>query len=199
MLQHRFLLACLLILSSNTGFAWWAWTPGDHVDNSIQSQFVNGYHPDQPIPFSHKLHAGDRGIECQYCHNAARRSQSAGIPPMNTCMGCHKIVKADAEPIKMMAKMYKENEPVVWTKVHDLPDYVRFTHQPHVLAKDSNGNQLLSCESCHGEVKEMTTVAQWAPLQMGWCIECHNKQREPVSPGGPVLTYAPTSCNTCHH
>jgi hypothetical protein len=151
-------------LASLTGCrGWWFWTPGDSVDNV-------GYHPEQPIAFSHKNHAGDRKIPCQYCHSSARRSTSAGVPPMNTCMGCHKYVGTDLEPIKLLTEKYKANEPIHWNKVHDLPDFVRFPHNRHVLSG-------IACQECHGEVEKMdATVHQVAPLQMGWCISCHQER-----------------------
>lgn len=153
---------------------WTGWyTPGDTVDN------VN-YHPDQPIAFNHKLHAGDMKIDCQYCHSAARRSAVAGIPPVNTCMGCHKFAMTDKPEVQKIAKAFESNEPIVWNKVHDLPDFVRFTHERHV-AKG------LDCKECHGDVASMGTAKQVAPLQMGWCIDCH------------VKNDAPTACFTCHY
>ena len=108
------------------------WTPGDHVDNSTQSMVTNGYHPDQPIPFSHRLHAGEKKISCNYCHSAARHSTSAGIPPVSTCMGCHKVVAKDSPHIKYLTKKYNNKEPIKWTRVHALPDYVRFSHKVHI-------------------------------------------------------------------
>lgn len=170
----------LLTVLSPEAFAWWTWTPGDTVDNSSQSLLSKGYQPKQPIPFSHVLHAGKRGIDCQYCHSAARRSPTAGIPPSNTCMGCHKFVRTDKEPIKYLTKKYEKNEPIEWVKVHDLPDHVRFSHMPHV-------NSGLSCQECHGPVETMEEVYQYAPLQMGWCIGCHKEKN------------ARTDCLTCHY
>lgn len=149
------------------------YTPGDTVDNV-------GYKPEQPLPFNHKLHAGDKQIPCEYCHSSARRSISAGVPSVNTCMGCHKVVVPDRDPIKFIADKYEKNEPIEWTKVHDLPDHVRFTHKRHVLAG-------VDCAVCHGDVKTMDVAEQVAPLQMSWCIDCH------------VQKGAPTSCNTCHY
>lgn len=149
------------------------YTPGDTVDNV-------GYHPDQPIEFPHDLHAGDKKIACQYCHSGARRSAVAGVPPLNTCMGCHKLVATDKDPIKFLKEKYDKNEPVEWTKVHDMPDFVRFSHQPHILAK-------VECKTCHGDLTTMKTAKQVAPLQMGWCIDCH------------INNGASTSCQTCHY
>ena len=201
---HSFFLVITLLVSSHA-YSWWMWTPGDHVDDSTQSMIGQGYHPDQPIPFSHKIHAGDRQIPCQFCHSSARRSTAAGIPASSSCMGCHKFVNTDAEPIKYLKEKYDKNEPIEWTKVHDLPDYVRFSHKVHIQAKGDDGKLLLAdspdevCMACHGPVKEMGTAEQWAPLQMGWCIGCHNQVKTPAKDGKPAVTYAPVSCNTCHY
>lgn len=191
----------ILVLSfftSPAAYSWWSYTPGDSVDNSTQSLFGTGYHPKQPVDFNHRTHAMDRKIPCEYCHSSARRSRTAGLPPLNTCMGCHKIVNSTAEPIKKLKEMFDKNEPVKWVKVHDLPDFVRFSHRVHVLAKDKNGQPMLECQSCHGQVQGMFTAEQWAPLQMGWCVDCHNTVKEPPKDGKPALTNAPTTCNTCH-
>lgn len=163
-----------LTASSRVAVAWTMWTPGDTVDNV-------GYKPEQPIPFSHKLHAGDKKIPCQYCHSAARRSTTGGIPPMNTCMGCHRLVATDRPWIQKITESYKKNEPISWVKVHDLPDFVRFSHKIHVV---SGG---LDCQECHGKVQEMEIVEQVAPLQMGWCIDCHRQKG------------AKLDCIACHY
>lgn len=162
------------------------WSPGDSVDNI-------GYRPDQPIPFDHSLHAGKMKMDCQYCHTGARRSAASGVPPTNTCMGCHKLARTEADAIKKVAQSYEAKEAIEWTKVHDLPDFVRFSHKPH-LAKfmplnsaDSPAESAEVCAKCHGNVKEMTVAEQVAPLQMGWCIDCH------------IQNEAKISCNTCHY
>ncbi len=165
--------------NSGTANAWWFWTPGDTVDNV-------GFKPEQPIPFSHKLHAGDRKIPCEYCHSSARRSFSSGVPSGNTCMGCHKIIKTDSPHIKKITAAYNNNEPMEWVKVHDLPDFVRFPHKRHVQGKDQGGAGL-ACQECHGKVQEMDVVEQGAPLQMGWCIGCHKDRKAPID------------CLTCHY
>ena len=182
------------------------WEPLGPVDDSELSMFSPGYHPKQPIDFSHKLHAGDRQIPCQFCHTAARRSNSAGIPPVEICVGCHKYVNTDAEPIQYIKEKYDKKEPIEWVKVHDLPDFVApFPHKMHVNAKGPDGELLLGkdrdavCETCHGNVKEMGTARQVAPLQMGWCIECHNQIKEPATDERPAVTYAPVTCNVCHY
>lgn len=149
------------------------WTPGDTVEDV-------GYQPDQPIPFSHVIHAGQNNIPCEYCHSGARRSSAAVIPGLNTCMGCHNIVKTDSPMIQFIAEKHRRGEPVKWVKVHDMPDFVRFAHSPHI-------NAGVECATCHGQVQEMDVVQQVAPLQMGWCVDCH-RERE-----------ATTSCLACHY
>lgn len=175
-LRSFFILTFAMLVNgtfASVSYGWWMWTPGDTVDDV-------GYKPTQPIPYSHKLHAGDLKIPCQYCHAAARRSTAAGIPPLNTCMGCHKVVRTDRDPIKTITEHFKANKPMEWVKVHDLPDFVKFSHKPHVLAG-------LECQTCHGQVQDMEVIEQVAPLQMGWCIGCHKDKG------------APTTCNTCHY
>lgn len=178
---------------------WWSWTPGDSVDDSAQSLFSSGYRPEQPIAFDHSLHAGDLDISCDFCHSSARRSPVASIPSTNTCMGCHQHAQVSSPQIDLLKEHYATKTPIEWVRVHDLPDFVRFSHEVHVNAKDNAGNSLLSCETCHGNLKGMTVAEQWAPLQMGWCVECHNQIREPARDGKPAVTNASVSCNTCHY
>lgn len=143
------------------------------------------YHPAQPIAFSHKIHAGDNAINCQYCHSGVEKSKTAGIPSVNICMNCHKGISkgpSGETGTAEIAKIYdaagwdaekgtytKPQKPIQWVKVHNLQDFVFFSHQQHVKV----GKQ--ECASCHGDVKEMTTVQQVKPLTMGWCIDCHKK------------------------
>lgn len=162
-----------LTVASDDASAWWFYTPGDTVDNV-------GYKPEQPIPFSHKQHAGDMKIPCQYCHSSARRSTVSGVPPTNTCMGCHKVVSPDKPNIKKIHDYYTENKPIPWVKVHDLPDFVRFSHKIHL-------NTGLECQQCHGPVETMDVVEQVAPLQMGWCISCHVEKKAKID------------CIACHY
>jgi Cytochrome c7 and related cytochrome c len=138
-----------------------------------------GYTPKQPIAFSHKLHAGTRKIPCLYCHSNAERSRHATVPAMNVCMNCHIVARTDRPAIQEITKLYQENKPVEWVRIHRLPDYVYFSHRWHV-AKG------FACQKCHGEVQTMDEVTQVAPLKMGWCISCHRQNQ------------APTECNTCH-
>ncbi|HEU4717415.1 MAG TPA: c-type cytochrome [Bacteroidia bacterium] len=143
-----------------------------------------GYHPSQPINFSHKIHAGDNGIQCQYCHAGVNKSKVAGVPSIMVCMNCHRVISETKNPgsKEEIAKIYfavgwnpdsakycNPQHPVEWNKVHVLPDFVFFSHQQHVVVGQ------LACDNCHGDVKSMTTVEQQRPLTMGWCVNCHRE------------------------
>ena len=143
--------------------------------------FFPGTTPVQPIEFSHRIHAGDYEIPCMYCHTQARRSISAGVPSVNKCMGCHSAVAIDSPLIREVARYFENNEPIPWIKVHDLPDFVHFTHKRHVAAG-------LECQECHGPVETMDRVTRMAPNEMGQCLTCH-KDNE-VENG--------IDCLTCH-
>ncbi|WP_033957735.1 c-type cytochrome [Psychroserpens jangbogonensis] len=154
-----------------------------------------GYEPVQPIHYSHKIHAGDNGIDCKYCHSSARVSKQSGIPSLNICMNCHKSiyevsedtqaegineygVDYNAEIKKLYAavgwdddeqKYTGETEPVKWVRIHNLPDFAYFNHSQHVTVAG------VECQTCHGPVEDMEVMYQYAPLTMGWCIDCHRK------------------------
>jgi len=129
------------------------------------------YSPDQPIAFSHKVHATDNQIDCQYCHFTVEESRHAGIPPMQLCMNCHSVVKEGPNTgTEEIAKIYaaiESGKPTRWVKVHNLPDHVYFNHAQHVKVGK------IECEECHGEVKAMDRIMQVEDLSMGWCINCH--------------------------
>lgn len=131
------------------------------------------YAPDQPIKFSHKVHAGDNRIDCKYCHHTAEFSKSAGIPSMELCMNCHLLVREGRHSGKFeISKVIDANEtkkPVEWVRVHNLPDYVFFSHAQHV------GVATVDCKDCHGPVAEMDIMRQHSDLSMGWCINCHRE------------------------
>lgn len=160
-----------------------------------------GYQPDQPIPFSHKIHAGDNKIDCQYCHVGARKSRHAGIPALNVCMNCHRVVKTESPHIQNLQEHYNSGKPVEWLRIHELPDIAFFNHRPHI-------DKGVSCETCHGDVKTMDKVYQAMPLTMGWCINCHRgnttpkdvlKKIHPDVEDPTGLHVAPTNCSTCHY
>ncbi|GDY14738.1 hypothetical protein LBMAG53_36160 [Planctomycetota bacterium] len=140
-----------------------------------------GYAPQQPIAFSHALHAGKLKLDCTYCHFNATKGKHAGIPAMSACLGCHlsggigqgkpevaKLLELASKPEYDDQGIAKVGGVVHWNRVHKLPDHVYFTHQAHVAAG-------VSCETCHGPVKEMTVMRQFADLSMGWCLECHRR------------------------
>jgi hypothetical protein len=125
-----------------------------------------GYQPRQPVAFSHKLHAGDLGLDCRYCHNTVERGAFAAIPPTQTCMNCHAVVLKDSPKLAPVRESYASGKPMEWIKVHMLPDYAYFDHSVHLAAG-------VGCVSCHGRVDQMKIVRQEAPLSMSWCLECH--------------------------
>jgi cytochrome c2 len=130
-----------------------------------------GYSPDQPVWFSHKVHAGQNKIDCMYCHTSANDSKSAGIPAVNVCMNCHNVVKKGTitgeKEIAKVIESWNSGKPIEWVRVHNLPDHVWFSHAQHVNAGKRQ------CQECHGPVEEMDRVEQFASLGMGWCISCH--------------------------
>ena len=132
-----------------------------------------GYAPEQPIAFSHKVHAGQYEIDCKYCHTGVTKGKNATIPSVNVCMNCHNQIKSgtntgEAE-IGKIVRAFNENKPIEWVRVHNLPDLAYFNHSQHVNV----GN--VQCETCHGPIQEMDVVRQQSLLTMGWCIDCHRK------------------------
>ncbi len=172
-----------------------------------------GYRPAQPVPYSHKLHVGELGLDCRYCHASVEISAVANLPPTQTCMNCHQLVKRDSAVLAPIRDSASSGRPMRWIRVHELPDYAYFTHRSHVTAG-------IGCVTCHGRIDEMETVTQMAPLSMGWCLECHRNpgpNRRPVSevtnmkwtpPRDPQMRLAqlererpvkpPTDCSGCH-
>ncbi|TAE39018.1 MAG: cytochrome C [Runella slithyformis] len=128
-----------------------------------------GYAPKQPISFSHKLHAGQYKIDCNYCHTGVNRGKSAHIPSANICMNCHGVIKKESPEIQKIYAAVEANKPVEWVRVHNLPDLAYFNHAQHV---NVGGVQ---CVQCHGEIEKMEVVQQRSSLTMGWCIDCHRK------------------------
>ncbi|MBP1598644.1 MAG: actA [Acidobacteria bacterium] len=153
-------------------------------------RFVRGYQPQQPIYYSHQLHAGTLRIPCLYCHSGAAKSRQAGIPSVEKCMNCHKVTKTDREQIKQLAAVYAAGTPLQWRRVHSLPDHVYFDHRPHV-----NGGIL--CQTCHGEVQTMNVVYQNMSMRMSNCLGCH-RDPEYALPAGSAITSGPEHCYACH-
>jgi hypothetical protein len=155
--------------------------------------------PEQPIQFSHQVHAGTLGIDCQYCHTTVRESRHASIPAVSTCMGCHQWVKQGASPgsaeeIQKLADYFARGESIPWVRIHNLPEHAKFKHNRHVLGG-------IACQDCHGPVEKMNRV--WlvpdtrynpssaflpaAKLEMGWCMDCHEQLA------------GPRDCAVCHY
>ena len=191
---------------------------------AIHPTIVNvGHRPKQPVPFSHKLHAGKLKLDCRYCHNTVERTGHAAIPPVATCGNCHGadrvkegatlgVVRPDSpllEPIR--TALEEPDKPVMWERVHDLPDFVYFNHSAHI-------NRGVSCVSCHGRVDKMEVVTQVKSLSMKWCLDCHREPEKNIRDPQLVtqldfkaddesyhqewaekLKINPdTSCSTCH-
>ncbi len=140
-----------------------------------------GYQPEQPVPFSHSLHAGTLGMDCRYCHNTVERAAHAAIPPAATCMNCHSQLDLGerANRIKPIKDAWEAGEPVQWVRVHMLPDYAYFNHSVHVAAG-------VGCYSCHGRIDQMEVVYQHAPLSMSWCLDCHRNAAPNLRPTDQV-------------
>ena len=138
-----------------------------------------GYQPEQPIAFSHALHAGQYEIQCQYCHTGVMKAKSANIPSANICMNCHQQIKTESPEIQKIyaaidfdkdSQTYGNNKkPIEWVRIHNLPDLAYFNHAQHVNVGG------LECQTCHGPIQEMPVVYQYSKLTMGWCINCHRE------------------------
>ena len=139
--------------------------------------------PEQPIAYSHRIHV-EAGVQCLFCHSSAMRSDVAGIPSVQKCMGCHSVIATDSPAIQEVAGYWERAEPIPWVRVNTQPDFVYFSHQPHLGAS-------LNCETCHGEVGQMDVAGPAVKMDMGWCLDCHLKQ-----PEEKVARLA--DCLTCH-
>jgi hypothetical protein len=175
-----------------------------------------GVTKDQPVQFSHAHHVGSMGIDCRYCHTTVEESAFANIPPTKTCMNCHSQIWTNAPILEPVRASFRENKPLEWNRVHDLPDFVYFNHSIHV-AKG------VGCATCHGPIDRMPLVYQENSLMMRWCLECHRNPAKYVRPKDQVFNMAYqrpandpdlgerlvkeyniagpnqlTSCSTCH-
>jgi hypothetical protein len=142
-----------------------------------------GYQPEQPVPFSHKLHAGDMGMDCRYCHNTVEEAAHAAVPPTATCMNCHTNVAPESVRLAEVRSSWETGDPIEWVRVHMLPDYAYFDHSVHVGAG-------VGCASCHGRIDQMPVVFQHEPLSMGWCLDCHRDAEPNLRPRGEVTNMA---------
>lgn len=135
--------------------------------------------PKQPIPFSHRLHVTDKQIDCRYCHSYVDKSKYAGLPPVETCMHCHKYIITNLPQIVTLRNHYAENRPIAWVRINRVPDHVYFNHSRHIKSK-------LECVHCHGEVEKMDRIFEKNKFQMGFCLGCHKVKNAPID------------CWTCH-
>ncbi len=167
---------------------------------------------EQPVPFSHRHHVGELGIDCRYCHTSVEQTAYAGIPPTQTCMNCHAQIWSDSATLEPVRASFRTDRSIEWVKVHDLPDYVYFNHSIHV-------NKGVGCVTCHGRVDRMNLTWQESSLHMEWCLNCHRNPEQYVRPRDQVfnLTWTPADqerlgkelvamrrierrddCSTCH-
>ena len=169
---------------------------------------------EQPVQFSHQHHNGGLGIDCRFCHTSVEKAASAGIPPTKTCMNCHSQIWLSSPYLEIVRASFRDDKPLQWTRVHDLPDFVYFNHSVHV-------KKGVGCATCHGRVDRMPLMLQKATLQMGWCLECHRNPAKYVRPRDKItdMEYqlsdrdqlevgqrlvkeyriqSLTSCSTCH-
>ena len=180
-----------------------------------RSNYVTRAHEyvEQPVQFSHRHHVKDDGIDCRYCHTSVETSPFAGIPPTKTCMNCHSQIWSQAPILEPIRASFREDKPIRWVRVHDLPDFVYFNHSIHV-------KKGMGCETCHGRIDDMPLTLQENTLQMEWCVNCHRNPEKYVRPRAEIYTmgFKPpvpqsvmgpqlvkeygirgnTSCSTCH-
>ena len=168
---------------------------------------------EQPVQFSHQHHVGGIGIDCRYCHSSVEVSYSAGIPPTKTCINCHSQIWSTSPYLEPVRSSFRDDKPLQWLRVHDLPDFVYFNHSIHI-------KKGMGCEACHGRVDKMPLMRQQNTLQMEWCLNCHRNPEQFVRPRSEVFTmgYVPavdqrelgpqlvaeykiqslTNCSVCH-
>lgn len=156
----------LLLLVSIVIVIWWFGSP-KYTDV--------GYQPEQPVPYSHKLHAGDLGIDCRYCHTSVETAASASLPPTQTCMNCHQLILPESKKLLPVRRSWATGNPLQWVRVHKVPDYAYFNHSIHI-------NAGIGCASCHGNVTEMEVVKLVEPLSMSWCLDCHRNPNRHIRP-----------------
>ncbi len=169
--------------------------------------FQVGYAPEQPVPYSHRLHVGQLGMDCRYCHTNVESAAKAMIPPTQTCMGCHAMVKTDSARLKPVRESWEKNTAVEWVQIHKLPDHAFFNHSVHVSVG-------VGCATCHGRIDRMEVVRSEAPINMGWCLDCHRNPTPNLRPKDQVTNMEwtpaaaanwtapqvnpPTHCSGCH-
>lgn len=168
-----------------------------------------GYMPEQPVHYSHRLHAGNLGLDCRYCHANVERSQESMVPPTQTCMGCHSIIHNQTGSLAPVRESWANNQPIEWVRVHKLPEHVYFDHSVHVSVG-------VGCSTCHGRIDRMDVVQIDQPIGMGWCLDCHRNPADAIRPHDQITNMEwtpdghgaervreqninpPTHCSGCH-
>jgi hypothetical protein len=155
----------------------WGWA------GTIRSPYVSEQNVvrEQPVPFSHQHHVGGLGLDCRYCHTSVEVSSFAGVPPTQICMNCHRQVWSDSPMLEPVRASLRENRPILWTRVHDLPDFVYFDHGIHI-------HQGVGCETCHGRVDRMPLTWKAESMRMEWCLDCHRNPGNYLRPREEVFT-----------
>jgi len=161
------------------------------ISEGRQIGFNIGYEPQQPINFSHKIHAGENKIKCLYCHYAAEKGRHAGIPSTEVCLNCHTKIKTDSTEIQKVKEALESGKQIEWKKVHHFPDFAYFNHSQHVKVGK------VACQECHGPVETMTRLKQQNNLNMGWCLECHRKNK--IAAPENHKSRAGGDCARCHY
>lgn len=170
--HSKVILVAIVVLVCGAGWTTYAvfWSP---YTTSV------GVPLEQPVPFSHKHHVGDDGIDCRYCHSSVETSAFAGIPSTQVCLTCHSQLYADAPILAPVRASLTNNRPLQWNRVNDLPDFVYFNHSIHV----GNG---IGCSTCHGQLDQMPLTWRTQTLYMKWCLECHRAPQNFVRPPGEI-------------
>ncbi|MGM0588246.1 MAG: cytochrome c3 family protein [Bacteroidota bacterium] len=201
----RLLVSLIVILNAVVFGVWYFFSP---------QYLETGYAPEQPIAYSHQIHVGKLGLDCQYCHTQVFDSKQANIPATQTCMNCHGQVDSNnPEEVQKIRDSWDSGESIEWVRVHNLPDYAYFSHEAHVSVG-------VGCETCHGRIDQMDVVFQKEPLSMSWCLDCHRNPEQNVRPVEEVTTmgyepedqlelgkrlvsqkniHPPTYCQGCHY
>ncbi len=154
------LIILVVVIAGTTAAVGFFWYYGSPKYTDI------GYRPVQPVPYSHKIHVNDLGIDCRYCHTSVEVSPVSIVPPTQICMNCHSLILPESEKLQPIRDSFISGNPVEWVRVHNLPDYVYFNHSSHVTKG-------VGCITCHGNVAEMDVVTQQESLSMSWCLDCH--------------------------
>lgn len=165
-LPLRAVIAASLVGTALTVGVWYYFTP----------KYTRvGYMPTQPVPFSHRLHVQQVGMDCRYCHSFVEQAAHSNVPTTQTCMNCHSVIKANSPKLQAVRDSWKTGQPIPWVRIHRVPDYAYFNHSAHV-------NRGVSCVSCHGKVNEMAVVWHDQPQSMSWCLDCHRNPENHLRP-----------------